>query len=84
MIVKVKLMSDLRKYLRGRGEPICCELTENATVADVVRAVGIAPDEEMIVGINGQLGNQSSKLSDGDEVVLTTPMSGGIARQYHI
>ncbi len=75
--VRVKLMSDLRKYLRGRPEPIVCELDVNASVADLVRELGIPADEEMIVGVNGQLGGPESALSDGDEVMLMTPMSGG-------
>lgn len=70
-------MSDLRKYLRGRAEPLDCELDCDATVSDLVRALEIDPSEEMIVGINGQLGMRDSRLVDGDEVMLMTPMSGG-------
>lgn len=77
MIVRVKLMSDLRKYLRGRPEPIAAELAAGAVVADLVRELGIDPTEEMIVGVNGVLATPDSALADGDEVMLMTPMSGG-------
>jgi molybdopterin converting factor small subunit len=77
MIVTVKLMSDLRRYLRGRAEPLHWDLPEGAAVADLARALGIPPEEEMIVGVNGLLGYPDTPLSDGDEVMLLTPMSGG-------
>jgi len=77
VIVRVKLLSDLRKYLRGRPEPIVAVLAPGAVVADLVRELGIDPGDEMIVGVNGQLASPESQLSDGDEVMLMTPMSGG-------
>lgn len=77
MIVTVKLMGDLRKYLRGRAEPIRCELPERSVVGNLVRELGIEPEEEIVVGVNGELGSQASELADGDEVLLLTPMAGG-------
>ncbi len=77
MIVRIRLVSDVRRYLRGRPEPLTCALAEGATVADLVRELGIPPDEELVVGVNGLLGDRASQLADGDEVMLLTPMSGG-------
>lgn len=77
MRVQVKLMSDLRKYLRGRPEPLLVELTEEWTVASVIKALDISEEEEIIVGINGKLGFPETPLADGDKLMLITPMAGG-------
>lgn len=77
MQVRVELYSDLKKYAHGRDDPLICTLSEGSTVDDVLKALGIPPREEMIVGINGELGSRQSVLADGDEVTLLTPMEGG-------
>jgi sulfur carrier protein ThiS len=75
--VTARLVSDLRKYLRGRPEPLRCEMVEGASVADLIVALGIDPAEEITVGVNGVLSTRQRVLEDGDEVLLLTPMSGG-------
>lgn len=78
MRVRVQLYSDLKKYARGRGDPIVCTLAEGGTVEELLVELGVPPGEEMIVGINGELGSRQATLADGDEVMLLTPMQGGI------
>ena len=79
MNVTVKLYSDLRVYLGNRPDPFEIELPDRADVATVIQALGIDSEKhEMIVGINGELGHPDSSLKEGDEVMLVTPMQGGL------
>ena len=78
MNITVKLYSDLRAYLGDRTDPFEIDLPERANVAVLIRALGIdSQKHEIIVGINGELGNPESSLDEGDEVMLVTPMQGG-------
>ena len=77
MQVRVELYSDLKKYAHGRDEPLLCTVSEGSTVNDVLAALGIPSREEIIVGINGELGSRETVLADGDTVTLLTPMEGG-------
>ncbi len=82
MRVRVRLLGEFRKYLRGRAEPIVCEVVGAATVAEVAADVGVDSSLEAIVGVNGQLGRMDSPLADGDEVVFVSPMSGGASADW--
>ncbi len=76
--VTVKLYSDLRRHLRGRPDPFQIELPAGADVATLIRGLEIDPSrDEITIGINGELGQPDSILSDGDEVMLVSPMQGG-------
>jgi sulfur carrier protein ThiS len=77
MYVRARLLGEFRKYLRGRAEPLICEVPEGATVADLFAALAIDSTSEVVVGVNGQLGHIGSPLAEGDEVTLVSPMSGG-------
>ena len=78
MIVRLRLFGDVRRY--GDGRPASWSLPAGARVADLIGAVGIPAGEELIVGINGQLGSRESALADGDEVMLVSPMAGGASQ----
>ncbi len=78
MKVTVKLYSDLRRYLRGRPDQFEIELPAGADVATLIRSLDIDPSrDEITIGLNGVLGQPDSTLSDGDEVMLVSPMQGG-------
>lgn len=77
--ITVKLYSDLRVYQGNRPDPFEIILPERADVAVLIRTLGIdSQKHEIIVGINGKLGNPESSLDEGDEVMLVTPMQGGL------
>jgi sulfur carrier protein ThiS len=80
MIVRLKLLGDARRHAHGGGGSTTRDLPAGARVADLIGAIGIPADEELIVGINGRLGSPESALADGDEVMLVTPMAGGANR----
>lgn len=76
--VRLSLFADLRRYLpRGHEGPLELRLPQGATVADLIHAAGVPGREEITVGLNGDQGTRDSVLSDGDEVVLFSPMEGG-------
>ena len=77
MIVRLKLIGDVRRHARNDAAAAIIELLAGARVADLICALQIPADEALIVGVNGQLGSIDSTLVDGDEVMLVSPMAGG-------
>lgn len=51
------------------------ELPRTATAGDVMRAMGVSLDDEMIVLVNQKPSPPSAPLSDGDKVTLMPPVS---------
>jgi sulfur carrier protein ThiS len=77
MRVSVHLHGILRDVLpppaKGRG---VVELPDEATVADLLAALGI--ERRVIVAVNGQAHvDGSCALHDGDQAVIYTPVGGG-------
>jgi molybdopterin converting factor small subunit len=78
--VRVRLFADLRRFLpRGYDGPLSYTLHSGATVDELLAAVGIAKDAEVTAGLNGDLAQRQTVLSNGDELVLFSPMEGGAA-----
>jgi molybdopterin converting factor small subunit len=78
MTVQVRLFADLRRFLpRGQDGPLSYHLRSGSTVRDVLSTIGIADDEEITAGLNGELAQRETPLHDGDELVLFSPMEGG-------
>ena len=51
------------------------ELPAAATAADLMRALGIGADEDMIVLVNQRPSAPEVRLADGDRVTLMPPVS---------
>ena len=79
MLVRVSLFGDVSRHLHGRDKDHGQELPDGATVRDLMAALGIEPGSEppLTIAVNGQLGRVDSPLSEGDKVMLVTPMEGG-------
>jgi molybdopterin converting factor small subunit len=75
--VRVSLHGDVHRYRHGRPDPFVEELSDGATVAELVDRIGIDPAMTITVGVNGELGRREAVLHDGDEVLILTPMEGG-------
>ena len=76
--VTVTFFADLRRFLpRGADGPQRYTLPEDATVADLVAAVGIERGAEMTAAVDGELAGRDTPLRDGSEVMLLSPMEGG-------
>ncbi|GAC1359730.1 MAG: molybdopterin converting factor subunit 1 [Acidobacteriaceae bacterium] len=80
MRVRVLLFGVLTERLGGKERVV--ELAEQATVADVVAwARGLRLEEGLVrslaVAVNREYAQTETRLSDGDEVALLPPVSGG-------
>ena len=80
--VTVTFFADLRRFLpRGADGPQRYTLPEDATVADLVAAVGIERGAEMTAAVDGELAGRDTPLRDGADVMLLSPMEGGAAAE---
>jgi sulfur carrier protein ThiS len=78
--VTVTLFADLRRFLpRGAEGPQRYTVAPDATVADLLAVVGIAPGTELTAAVNGELAKPDTVLCDGADVMLLSPMEGGLA-----
>jgi sulfur carrier protein ThiS len=76
--VSVTFFADLRRFLpRGADGPQRYTLPEPATMADLLSVIGIAPDADVTVALNGELAGRETPLADGADVMLLSPMEGG-------
>jgi sulfur carrier protein ThiS len=76
--VRMTLFADLRRYLpKGVEGAQRVALPAHATVADLLAAAGVPPQDEITVGLNGELAALDTPLNDGDDVVFFSPMEGG-------
>jgi sulfur carrier protein ThiS len=80
MRVRVLFFGEMRRLLPPGREAVELELPEGACVADALARVGVRPEEERIVGLNGVLAQDTTPLHDGDELSLYHPMGGGAWR----
>jgi sulfur carrier protein ThiS len=78
--VTVVFFADLRRFLpRGADGPQRYTVPEGATVAALLATIGIDPDAEVTIAVDGELADRDTPLHDGVEVMLLTPMEGGAA-----
>ena len=76
--VAVTFFADLRRYLpRGADGPQHYTLAEGATVNDLLETIGVAPEYDLTVAVGGELADRETALTDGDDVMLLSPMEGG-------
>ena len=76
--VRVKLFADLRRFLpKGAEEPLSFTLPEGSTAGDLLAKIGISGEEIVTIAIQETLAHRDSVLSNGDEVLLFSPMEGG-------
>ncbi len=78
LLVTVTLFADLRRFLpRGADGPQRYTLAEGATLADLLTAIGVAPDAELTAAVDGEVVGRDTPLHDGADVMLLSPMEGG-------
>lgn len=76
--VTVTFFADLRRFMpRGEDGPQRYTIHEGATVADLLAAIGIEPDADVTIAVDGELASRDTLLPDGAEVMLLSPMEGG-------
>ena len=76
--VTVTFFADLRRFLpRGADGPQRYTVPEGATVADLLAAVGVDASTELTAAVDGELAGRHTRLREGAEVMLLSPMEGG-------
>ena len=73
--MKVLVRSFASVVTTGRVTEKELELPLGATATEVMRALGIGADEEMIVLINQRPSAPESRLAEGDRVTIMPPVS---------
>jgi hypothetical protein len=46
-------------------------------VDDLLTVIGVAPDADLTVAVDGEQADRSTPLRDGADVMLLSPMEGG-------
>jgi molybdopterin synthase catalytic subunit len=77
VVITVRLFAGLRE--RAGRDRVQLELPENAVVGDVLAAMGVG-DRECVVALNREYATPGEPVSEGDEVALVPPVSGGAPR----
>jgi molybdopterin synthase sulfur carrier subunit len=79
MHVTVKLYATLNCYGQGEraGMPFEIDLSEDATLHDLINQLKIPVEETHITFVNGIIQESDWKLKDGDEVGMFPPIGGG-------
>jgi molybdopterin synthase catalytic subunit len=82
MLIQVRLFAMLRE--RAGSDSVELQLDEGATVQDALAAVGERHDLDdliarmpVVAAVNREYAGEESVLSDGDELALIPPVSGG-------
>ena len=76
--VAVTFFADLRRFLpRGADGPQRYTVPDGATIVDLLAKIGIAPETDLTVALNGELADRETRLKDGADVMLLSPMEGG-------
>jgi molybdopterin converting factor subunit 1 len=89
MLIQVRLFAMLRE--RAGRESVELQLDEGATVQDALDAVGRGHDLDDLIGrlpvvaaVNREYAGEESVLTDGDELALIPPVSGGTDADIHV
>lgn len=75
MHVKVKIFDAPSLALESRE--LILELGENATAADLLNSVSVEDKDYLYIVREGIRLTSSSRLRDGDEILLVPPIAGG-------
>jgi sulfur carrier protein ThiS len=76
--VSVTFFADLRRYLpKGADGPQRYAVPPGATVADLLATIGIHAAYDITIAVDGDLADRDTKLREGADVMLLSPMEGG-------
>ncbi len=82
MTVTVTFFADLRRFLpRGVDGPQRYSLREHATVDDLLTVIGVLPDADVTIAVDGEQAARETSLHEGADVMLLSAMEGGAAAE---
>jgi len=64
---------------RGADGPQSYAVPDRATVDDLLAVIGVAPDTDVTIAVDGEQAARDTLLHDGADVMLLSPMEGGAA-----
>ncbi|MCX5882154.1 MAG: MoaD/ThiS family protein [Deltaproteobacteria bacterium] len=77
MKISFRLFANLRSFsllTDGCGE---LDLAEESTVRTVSDVLGIPPETERVILLNGHHAKEDTRLSEGDSLTFFPPLTGG-------
>lgn len=77
MRVKVNLFANLLQYAPGGKDCFNLELSPGAITGQLLKTLGIPPNTQLVILVNGRQAKEETTLTDGDTVTLFPPMAGG-------
>ncbi|MGI6412728.1 MAG: hypothetical protein GX550_00785 [Syntrophomonadaceae bacterium] len=79
MEVFLKLYAQLEKYILqpDQNGVTTLSLSENCTVGEMLKSVGIPSGEAGFILLNGNAAQEEQKLKTGDRVEVFPPLEGG-------
>lgn len=76
--VTVVLLAHLRRYLPPGADGLQRYVVPaGARVGDLLDVIGIRRDQDITIGVDGELADRETPLREGADVVLLGPMEGG-------
>ncbi len=79
-MITVKAYADLSKYIGSSKSKFTTAYDnkgQEVAVGDIVKYYGIPENKIAIILVNGKAADSSTLLSDGDTLVLFSPVGGG-------
>jgi molybdopterin converting factor small subunit len=75
--IRVRCFTGMRRYAPDDKADFPLEMTEGATVRELLETLQIPADPWPFIAVNAQKVEANGALHDGDDVVMFTPMEGG-------
>jgi sulfur carrier protein ThiS len=80
--VLVTFFADLRRFLpRGADGPQPYTVPDRATVDDLLAVIGVPPNADLTIAVDGEQASRDAVLHEGADVMLLSPMEGGAAAE---
>lgn len=79
MRVTIRLNASLRRYIPegSEGSPFSFEVDDGATVAQVMKRLGVPDRQAQMVTVEGEQADADTVLEEGQELSLFPPLAGG-------
>jgi molybdopterin converting factor small subunit len=77
MKIRVELQAYLEDYSPGDGGIFAYEMPDGATVADLIRRLGVPEELASVLVIGEEAVEPAQTLHEGDRVTVIPPVAGG-------
>ena len=77
MMIRVELQAYLEDYSPDGQDKFSYEMPDGATVADLIRHLGVPEELASVITIGDEAIDASQALKEGDRVTVIPPVAGG-------